>query len=206
MRKLVHTFLIFSALLQALNCYPPSWIRKLPTEPQTAPDVVLDGKFEKRLPPFSPLTSVHYVERQSEILYFDRSEKSFRKIYSREIEEGLLVRKIRVEGKGKYESRGNWVLLRTDSIESEETVWKNGKQISSGKVPDLVSASHTLLYHFDPASSSLVPLVYESGYREKPFGVVEGTQRPYAEDERFFISRRNYSRKEYQSHAYFQVK
>ncbi|TGJ99743.1 hypothetical protein EHO59_15390 [Leptospira semungkisensis] len=188
-----------------LNCYPPSWVRELPKTPQTSVDAELQGSYEKRLPPYSPYTSVSYRENHSENLKFDKTTRSFRKHYEREIEEKGLIHKFRVVGKGKYKSKGNWVLLQTEKIESEESVWKNGKQISRTGV-NTVASSHKLLYHYDASSDSLIPMLYETGYREKSFGVVDGTKTPYAEDELFRLSRRNYTLKEYQGHAYFKSK
>ncbi|TGK04310.1 hypothetical protein EHQ53_02750 [Leptospira langatensis] len=196
--------IIFSSFY-LLNCYPPSWIRELPTSEQTVADVQLQGLYEKRLPPYSPYTSVLYRENHSENLRFDKATKSFRKFYTREIEEKGLVQKFRVVGEGKYRSKGNWVLLTTEKIESEESVWKNGQQISGTGV-NTVASSHKLLYHYDASSDSLIPMINETGYREKAFGVVDGTQTPYAEDELFRLSRRNYTLKEYQGHAYFRSK
>lgn len=206
MQNVFHLFLIFLVQIFLLDCYPPSWIRELPTQPQSASDAELDGIFEKRLPPLSPLTSVYYKEKHSEILKFNAKEKSFQKIYIREIEDGGIFRRIRIEGSGKYRSKGNWVLLITENIDSEESVWKDGRQISSQKSSDLGSSSRKLLYHYDRGSDSVIPMIYDSGYGEKPFGVVDGTKNPHSEDDHFQISRRNYSRKEYQGHAYYKAK
>ncbi|EMK01893.1 MULTISPECIES: hypothetical protein [unclassified Leptospira] len=196
---------IIVLLSHIIGCFPPSWIRELPERPESSNDIVLKGIYNKNLPPFSPLTSVTYKENQTERLEFSHSEKTFQKYYFREIEEKGEIRRIKIEGTGQYESRGNWLLLETRKIKKEESVWKDGKQISGPEI-NFLETSHKLLYHYDPSNDSLIPMIYESGYREKPFGVVEGTNSPYAEDEFFRIARRNYSKKEYQGHAYFKVK
>lgn len=205
MKDLLTVFRILVFLSLFIGCFPPSWIRELPEKPESPNDITLKGIYSKKLPPFSPLTSVTYKENQAERLEFSNSEKSFQKYYLREIEEKGEIRRIQIEGSGKYESRGNWLLLNTQKIKKEESVWKDGKQISGPEI-NLLETSHKLLYHYDPSNDSLIPMIYESGYREKPFGVVEGTNTPYAEDELFRISRRNYSKKEYQGHAYFKVR
>ncbi len=205
MQKPLKLFLILISISICIGCYPPSWIRELPSEAQELPDAELDGIFEKKLPPFSPLTSVYYKEKHSEKLKFNVLEKSFQKSYFREIEDDGIFRRIRIEGKGKYKSKGNWVLLITEKVEMEESVWKGDKQISTTG-PQIVSSSHKLLYHFAKNSNSIIPMIYEAGYKEKSFGVVDGTKTPYAEDESFRIARRNFSLKEYQGHAYFKVK
>ncbi|MEI7011701.1 hypothetical protein [Leptospira licerasiae] len=204
--KDILAFLRILVLLSFFSgCFPPSWIRELPQRPESSSDIFLSGVYNKKLPPFSPLTSVTYKEKQSERLEFSNSEKTFQKYYMREIEEKGVTRRIQIEGSGKYESRGNWILLTTQKIKKEESVWKDGKQISGPEI-NFLETSHKLLYHYDPANGSVIPMIYESGYREKPFGVVEGTNTPYAEDELFRISRKNYSKKEYQGHAYYKVR
>ncbi|TGL59591.1 hypothetical protein [Leptospira sarikeiensis] len=205
MKSKLRTFGILILFLSFVYCFPPSWIRHLPEQPESSSDTFLKGRYAKKLPPFSPLTSTSYKENQSEILHFSDLKKSFQKTYLREIEEKGTVRRIRIDGSGTYESRGNWLLLLTEKIRKEESVWKDGKQISETEINSLES-SHKLLYHYDSSNDTLIPMIYESGYREKPFGVVEGTKKPYEEDELFRISRRNYSKKEYQGHAYYKVK
>ncbi|EQA43410.1 putative lipoprotein [Leptospira broomii serovar Hurstbridge str. 5399] len=188
-----------------ISCFPPTWIRELPSDKQTANDVILSGTYSKKLPGFSPLKSLTYVEKHSESIEFSEKDKTFRKTYIREIEEGNKFRRIRIDGKGTFETKGNWVLLRTSSIETEENTWERGKPLQSSGTSNTLS-KYKLLYHYDRESETIIPMVYETGYKEKPFGVVEGIRTPYAEDEAFRISRRNYSRKEYQSHAYFKNK
>ncbi|TGM11314.1 hypothetical protein EHQ81_16670 [Leptospira selangorensis] len=205
MKGILTVLRIFVFLFVLTGCFPPSWIRELPERPESSSDITLKGIYSKKLPPFSPLTSTSYKENQSEKLEFSNSEKSFKKYYLREIEEKGEIRRIQIEGSGKYESRGNWLLLNTQKIKKEESVWKDGKQISGPEI-NFLETSHKLLYHYDPSNDTLIPMIYESGYREKPFGVVEGTNIPYAEDELFRIARRNYSKKEYQGHAYFKVR
>ncbi|WP_108927467.1 hypothetical protein [Leptospira johnsonii] len=205
MKDILAILRILVLLSFSFGCFPPSWIRELPEKPESSSDIILKGIYAKKLPPFSPFTSVTYKENQSERLEFSNSEKSFQKYYLREIEEKGEIRRIQIEGSGTYESRGNWLLLITQKIKKEESIWKDGKQILRQEI-NFLESSHKLLYHYDPSNDSLIPMIYESGYREKPFGVVEGTNTPYAEDELFRISRRNYSKKEYQGHAYFKIR
>lgn len=103
-----------------------------------------------------------------------------------------------VSGKGKYAVSGNWVLLET--IEKGETAFQgNGEAFQIEYLP----FSHKLLYHYDTSSKTLVPLLYESGYKEKTYGLLDGVSQPYLEDKYFQIARRNFLRKEFQFHAYF---
>ncbi|EQA37113.1 putative lipoprotein [Leptospira inadai serovar Lyme str. 10] len=192
-------------LILLAACFPPAWIRELPSDKQTASDVILSGTYSKRLPGLSPLTSLTYIEKHSESIEFSEKDKTFRKTYIREIEDGNKFRRIRIDGKGTFETRGNWVLLTTSSIETEENTGERGKPLQSSGVSN-VSSEYRMLYHYDRESETIIPMLYETGYKEKPFGVAEGIRTPYAEDEAFRISRRNYSKKEYQNHAYFKNK
>ncbi|EPG75397.1 putative lipoprotein [Leptospira fainei serovar Hurstbridge str. BUT 6] len=203
--KIIRFLSSISVFILLGACFPPAWIRELPPDRQTAKDAVLSGTYSKKLPGLSPLTSLTYIEKHSESIEFSEKDKTFRKTYIREVEEGNKFRRIRIDGKGTFETRGNWVLLTTSSIETEENTWEGGKSLRSSGASN-VSSSYKLLYHYDRESETIIPMVYETGYKEKPFGVVEGIRTPYAEDEAFRISRRNYSKKEYQNHAYFKNK
>ncbi|TGK13852.1 hypothetical protein EHO60_00400 [Leptospira fletcheri] len=201
LRRFFLPFFCFSLVA----CFPPAWIRELPAQKQSLPDAVLSGTFRKNIPGMSPLTSLGYIENHSEFIEFSDVEKTFRKTYNREIEEGNKFRQMRVEGKGRFKTKGNWVLLMTESLIIEESVWEKGKKPETSGAKTSRS-NHRLLYHYDPNSLSLIPMLYETGYKEKPFGVVEGIRVPYSEDEAFRIARKNFAKKEYQTHAYYKIR
>ncbi|WP_243393424.1 hypothetical protein [Leptospira perolatii] len=140
-----------------------------------------------------------------EKIKFNPVENTFVKTYVREVIDGNKFRRINLEGRGSYEVQGNWILLSTSEIETTEENWKFG-ETSKFSTKTMKSSSHRLLYHFDPLSDSIIPMLYETGYDEKPFGVVEGTRIPYSENEAFQISRKNYASKEYQSHVYTRIR
>lgn len=180
-----------------LFCYGKGWIRKLPDR-EYVQNQSVHGTFEKRTNPKSAMNSRFHKNEWKEWITFDSRTDAFEKTYLRVDFFG--DRKIfkKIIGRGKYQTKGNWIILNTEEIarfnsEGEENIgFKN--------------YSHAMLYHFDKNSDTIIPMAYESGYEEKSFGVIDGVKTPYEEDKYFFQSRRIYTLKDFQPHAYFRVK
>ncbi|MCE9501984.1 MAG: hypothetical protein K8R21_16000 [Leptospira sp.] len=186
---------LFLVLCFQLSC--TDWIRKLP-EKNYETNAIVKGVWEKRTNPRSAMNSSFHKNIWSEKIEFDvPSNGKFRKIYEKKDIFGEKIIRKKVTGIGDYSVKGNWVLLSTKKIEVEES--ENEKTQETKRE----SFDHILLYHYDKDSLTLIPMTYESGYQEKNFGMKDGVSMPYAEDKNFFISRKIYLYKDFQSHAYF---
>ncbi|MCG6167898.1 hypothetical protein [Leptospira sanjuanensis] len=198
----VFRFLSF-VFLFTLSCGAPGWIRQLPPDssdsiPTTGSAKIPGGMYVRNRPERSHRNTLFYKNTVQERIFLNPEDRSFEKSMRREIKDVNEYTTHIVSGKGSYSVSGNWVLLET--TEKGETFFQgNGEAFEIEYLP----FNHKLLYHYDSSTKTLVPLLYESGYTEKNYGLLDGISKPYLEDRYFQIARRNFLKKEYQFHAYF---
>ncbi|EMM99695.1 hypothetical protein LEP1GSC021_0733 [Leptospira noguchii str. 1993005606] len=177
-----------------------SWIRTLPPNSilETNPEKIPRGMYVRNRPERSHINTLFYKNIVQEKILLNAESLTFEKSTKREVKDKNEYTTHIVSGKGKYVVSGNWVLLET--YEKGEVFFQGNRgtfQI------EYFPFYHKLLYHHDPSTKTLVPLLYESGYQEKKYGLLDGIREPYLEDRYFQISRKNFLKKEFQFHAYF---
>lgn len=183
-------------VLCLISCNRQEWIRKLP--PEHKKPVKIQGRWARNTKPKSPINSFWYKNNWSEEIYFDRPKKGyFIKLYKNTNKYGSRIVVQIITGRGKYTISGNWLLLHTTEREIIEK--KDDKSCCSG----FESFEHRLLYYYHREQKALLPMLYETGYTESNYGVVDGCSKPYQVDENFRTYLQIYSQKEYHSHAYF---
>ncbi|EMJ95996.1 putative lipoprotein [Leptospira alstonii serovar Pingchang str. 80-412] len=178
----------------------PEWIRKLPPNSvlETDPEKIPGGMYVRNRPERSHRNTLFYKNTVQEKIFLNPENRSFEKSMRREVKDVNEYTTHIVSGKGKYSVAGNWVLLETN--QKGETLFQgNGEAFQIEYRP----FHHKLLYHYDSSTKTLVPLLYESGYKEKTYGLLDGVNEPYSEDRYFQIARKNFLKKEFQFHAYF---
>ncbi|PJZ29322.1 hypothetical protein [Leptospira kmetyi] len=191
---------LLSVFLVCSGCSSPEWIRELPKDSVQNADTIRipSGMYVRNRPERSHRNTLFYKNTVQERIFLNGEDGTFEKSMRREVKDVNEYTTHIVSGKGKYIVAGNWVLLET--LEKGETLFQgNGEAFQIEYAP----FSHKLLYHYDSSSKTLVPLLYESGYREKTYGLLDGVSKPYLEDKYFQIARRNFLKKEFQFHAYF---
>ncbi|MBW0434704.1 hypothetical protein DLM76_15360 [Leptospira yasudae] len=195
-------FLSF-VFLFTLSCGAPEWIRQLPPDSSdsistTDSAKIPGGMYVRNRPERSHRNTLFYKNTVQERIFLNPEDRSFEKSMRREVKDVNEYTTYIVSGKGTYSVSGNWVLFETK--EKGETFFQgNGEAFEIEYLP----FNHKLLYHYDSSTKTLVPLLYESGYTEKKYGLLDGISKPYLEDRYFQIARRNFLKKEYQFHAYF---
>nr|WP_243399438.1 hypothetical protein [Leptospira ellisii] len=156
------------------------------------------GMYVRNRPERSNRNTLFYKNLVHENILLNPETKTFEKSSRREIKDkNEYVTRI-VVGKGTYSISGNWVLLETKE-KGEISFPGNSEAFRIEYAP----FSHKLLYHYDSSTKTLVPLLYETGYEEKTYGLMDGMSSPYVEDRFFLVARRNLLKKEFQFHAYF---
>lgn len=188
---------IFFWVLSGIFCSNREWIRNLPDR-EFSRDAIINGSFERHTNPKSAINSRFHKNEWREWIVFDNNSGKFEKIYLRVDYFGDSKNLKKIIGRGNYKIKGNWVILNT--LEKAEVNQDNESEIVFKDFP------HSLLYHYDKKSETIIPMQYESGYTEKKFGVIDGVRFAYMEDEYFFLSRKIYTSKDFQSHAYHRVK
>lgn len=178
-------------------CSKEDWIRKLP-ETKDKPNVVLSGKWERKTQSRAAMGSIWHKEISKEWIEFDVPQKGeFTKSYSVVNYYGSEKVEEYITGRGKYFVSGNWFLLSTEEqeiihIDNQTNCCKGYKKFD-----------HKLLYYYDTINNLIIPMLFESGYIEKEYGVKDGVKDPYKEeDENFKTYIKIYSFKEYHSHSY----
>ncbi|TGM10329.1 hypothetical protein EHQ76_00165 [Leptospira barantonii] len=176
------------------------WIRELPKDSdQTVNSIrVPSGMYVRNRPERSHRNTLFYKNTVQERIFLNGDDGTFEKSMRREVKDVNEYTTHIVSGKGKYSISGNWVLLET--LEKGETLFQGNAEAFQ---LEYLPYRHKLLYHYDSSSKTLVPLLYESGYQEKTYGLLDGVSKPYLEDKYFQIARRNFLKKEFQFHAYF---
>lgn len=185
-------FLIFT-----IFCSRKDWIRKLPDKDYSK-DQIINGTFIRHTNPKSAINSTFHKNHWNEKILFDKNIGKFEKIYERTDIMGNEKKYLQIRGRGNFYVKGNWIILKTEEIAETNSEDTDSLRFDFKK--------HDLLYHYDENTQTIIPMIYESGYIEKPFGVMDGVKLPYMEDKYFYISRKNFLLKDFQSHAYFQVK
>ena len=178
------------------NCYP-SWIQSLPDR-EYKENASVKGIWEKRTNARSAMNSSFHKNIWTERIEFDVPVAGeFRKTYEKKDIFGEKIFEKKVTGFGKYQVKGNWVLLLTTELQTEE--------MESGIIPNrkIENYHYPLLYHYDKETLTIIPMIYDTAYERKNFGVKDGVDIPYNEDKNFLIYRKAYLQKEFQSHAYY---
>ncbi|MBM9578703.1 hypothetical protein JWG45_16270 [Leptospira sp. 201903070] len=196
----------FAFILSILCLFPilidcsPRWIRELPANDpiEKIQNTIPGGMYVRNRPERSHRNTLFYKNVVQERIFLNEADRTFEKSMRREVKDKNEYTTYIVIGKGKYSVSGNWVLLETQE-KGEVEFQGNGEAFEIVYSPFI----HKLLYHYDSSTKTLVPLLYESGYREKTFGLMDGVSRPYLEDKYFQIARNNFLKKEFQFHAYF---
>ncbi|WP_332460800.1 hypothetical protein [Leptospira ainazelensis] len=175
-------------------------MRELPSEAFTEKNIksIPGGMYVRNRPERSHRNTLFYKNTVQERIFLNSADRTFEKSMRREIKDKNEYTTYIVIGKGKYSVSGNWVLLET--LEKGEVEFQGNAEAFEIVYSPFI---HKLLYHYDSSTKTLVPLLYESGYKEKTFGLMDGVSRPYLEDKYFQIARNNFLRKEFQFHAYF---
>ncbi|MDI7195596.1 hypothetical protein [Leptospira santarosai] len=190
---------IFLASVLFLSC-SPEWIRELPPNSDLEADSgkIPGGTYVRNRPERSHRNTLFYKNTVQERIFLNPEDHTFEKSMRREVKDINEYTTHIVSGKGRYFVSGNWVLLETYQ-KGEAFFQGNGEAFQIEYLP----FHHKLLYHYDSSTKTLVPLLYESGYREKRYGLLDGVSKPYLEDRYFQTARKNFLKKEFQFHAYF---
>ncbi|AOP36007.1 hypothetical protein A0128_09150 [Leptospira tipperaryensis] len=200
MQKRYPFFVPFLFLFLILLGCSPRWIRELPAEVsnEKTQKEIPGGMYVRNRPERSHMNTLFYKNVVQERIFLNTADRTFEKSMRREVKDKNEYTTYIVSGKGRYSTLGNWVLLET--LEKGEVEFQgNGEAFVVVYSPFI----HKLLYHYDTSSKTLVPLLYESGYKEKTYGLLDGVKQPYLEDKYFQIARKNFLKKEFQFHAYF---
>ncbi len=186
-------------LIPLISCSSQiEWYRQLPPHDLPSAKIPL-GKYSKKIFSKAPLNSRYlFHENKEEILLLPQMQ--FTRMYVSKWTEGNLEKETRIFAKGYYQNKGAWVLLTTTQIHYE--FFENNFKIKERKVVD---ARHRLLYYLWKKEKALIPMIYETGYEEKNFGVKDGVSIPYEENSIFYRYLRFYVYEEYQSHGYFLI-
>jgi hypothetical protein len=189
-------FLFLFQLNTLLFCSSP-WYRELPQKDFTK-NKDFKGVWKKFSNPRSAINSSWHKNVWTEVLEIEDTE--FKKVYTSEDLIGSQKTSTEIIGKGNYEVKGNWLLLKTKTIDTkiiEDTkIMKNNSE----------SKNTQLLYYFNSDLNYLFPMIYDTAYRESEFGVKEGVTRPYDESEKNFHEfMKIYAFKDYQPHIYAKV-
>lgn len=154
---------IFLASVLFLSC-SPEWIRELPPNSDLEADSgkIPGGTYVRNRPERSHRNTLFYKNTVQERIFLNPEDRTFEKSMRREVKDINEYTTHIVSGKGRYFVSGNWVLLETNQ-KGEAFFQGNGEAFQIEYLP----FHHKLLYHYDSSTKTLVPLLYESGYREK---------------------------------------
>ena len=189
-------FFGFFSLFCFLSCSSKEWYRELPKEASQAQPILL-GVYVKKLPSLAPMRSAHIFHEHSEKIYIQK-DGTFRREYISKWTEGIHSRSIFIQADGNYLQKGNWVLLITKTRKIQE---RKDFELENERVLD---SETRLIYYLWKKGKVLVPMIYETGYREKNFGVKDGLKVPFDElSLEFQRYLQFYTYEEFQSHAYF---
>lgn len=189
-------FLFLIAIL-ILDCsFQKEWYRKLPIQNLPKANLPL-GTYKKKLNSRAPLNSKYVFHEATEKIIIVESNQFIREHESR-WSEGANTKKTFITARGSYQNNGNWILFETKQINYK--FFENGKQLQERTL----DVKTELLYYFWKNEKVLIPMIYETGFEEKNFGVKDGVKIPYDELEPSFLRYLQfYTYEEYQSHAYF---
>ncbi|RHX90569.1 hypothetical protein [Leptospira stimsonii] len=193
-------FLIVPVLFLLLADCSPRWIRELPIDSSGGKNenLIPGGLYVRNRPERSHRNTLFYKNVVQERIFLNPENHTFEKSMRREVKDKNEYTTYIVSGKGKYSVSGNWILLET--LEKGEVEFQGNAEAFEIVYSPFI---HKLLYHYDSSTKTIVPLLYESGYKEKTFGLMDGVNKPYLEDQYFQIARKNFLKKEFQFHAYF---
>lgn len=185
--------MVFTTLILFFSYCKEDWIRKLPPDEKKT-QINIQGVWAKKAMPISPINSNYYKNEWKEEIEFHSN--TFIKKYESIDKIGDKKIQTKVVGKGEYKTKGNWILLITKQIKR----WSSD-QNSNDSFQDF---DHKLLYYYDKKNNVILPMIYDVAYKEKNFGVRDGVNTPYDENDKNFLKYiKIYTYKEYQAHAYF---
>ncbi|WCL48673.1 hypothetical protein [Leptospira sp. GIMC2001] len=174
-----------------INNFRDNWVRSLPPE-YSQPNWKVDGKWVRVTPPKSAMNSQYHKNTWGEVIEFQSEsidKGTFQKRYWKEDMYGTDKKREEFIFDGTYKRSGNWILLTT----------LKKRDVLTNKLEEFDAK---LLYHYDSKENNLAPMLYETGGVEKEFGILYETKNAYMEDEFFFRARKNFTKKEFQAHAY----
>ncbi len=185
----------FSILLFFSSCKSEEWFRRLPEEKKESTKFVL-GTYLKKNQNRAPMNSKTYTNEINEKIVFLKNGE-FKKEFNQKQINGYSTKLTEIKFTGKYSINGNWILLKYSNFNSIEH--ENLNKIETSK-----SFDRKLLFFYNDKKKYIIPMVFEMGLIEKDFGVKDGVKIPYNEEDPFFlISLKNYSEKEFKTHAYY---
>ncbi|XDD47430.1 hypothetical protein AB3N60_04905 [Leptospira sp. WS39.C2] len=208
-----NSFLLL-VLIFPLCCTPKlGWIRTLPNEFPKDSKLVL-GTYNRPTEKKSAMGSKDFQLLWSESIYI-QPNLEFKKIWRewRVYKDYIQFRQ--VIGKGQFEKSNEWVLFKTNEVNTKECRVERTKQTISKQftkripcetfqVDQTKKYDHRLLYLHE--TNSLYPLSYESGYEEANFGIAWESDIPYQQTKLFEIAKLKFGKKEFQPHVYHHVK
>lgn len=187
-------FFFLSTFLIFFRCVSNEWYRNLP-EKNYSENFNFNGVWNKSTNPRSAINSSWHKNSWSQKLVI--SDKTFFLEYKSIDLIGKTSYEKEIISKGKIGTKGNWLLLKTESF---DTITKK-----DGKILDKTQESldKNLLYYFNKEYKLLFPMMYDTMNLEKKFGVLDGVVEPYNEDEENFkLYMKIFAFKEYQPHSY----
>jgi hypothetical protein len=185
----------FSILFLLSFCKSEEWYRRLPEDKRESSNFII-GVYQKKNQNRAPMNSKIYTNELNEkIIFFKNGE--FKKEFNQNEVHGFITKTMEISIEGKYLINGNWILLNYlnyNSIVKEDFI----------KIEKSSTFNKKLLYYYNDKKKYIIPMVYELGLLEKDFGVKDGIKIPYKEDDPLFlISLKNYSEKEFRTHAFY---
>ncbi len=184
------------SLLCFVYCSQREWYRELPKEAKQTQPILL-GVYVKKLPSRAPMRSAHIFHEHSEKIYIQKDGR-FRREYTSKWTEGMHSKSIFLQAEGNYIQKGNWVLFITKTRKIQE---RKDFKLENERVLD---TEISLIYYLWKQGQILIPMIYETGYIEKNFGVKDGLKVPFDESSREFKRYLQfYTYEEFQPHAYF---
>ncbi len=186
------TFLIL--VLLGMNCASNEWYRKLPEE-RSSVKKIFSGKWVKSTNPRSAMNSSWHKNSWSEEI--EISQNRFKKKFFSTDIVGKTLKTLEINASGEIESNGNWLLLKTKSI---DTILNE-----DGKSVDMKTETYhkSMLYYYNSELNLLFPMIHDRANEEKVFGIKDGVNEPYNEKERNFnLYMKIFAFKDFQPHAY----
>ena len=185
----------FSILFLFCFCKSEEWYRRLPDDKRETSNFII-GVYQKKNQNRAPMNSKIYINDINEKIIFLKNGE-FKKEYNQNEVKDLITKSMEINIEGKYLINGNWILLYYLNYNSKITE-------NSIKIEKSNTLNKKLLYYYNDKKKYIIPMVYELGLIEKDFGVKDGVKIPYKEDDPFFlISLKNYSEKEFRTHAFY---
>ncbi len=195
--KIKLIIIILTLILLLGDCLGKEWYRELP-ERNYSQNFNFDGVWLKSTNPRSAINSSWHKNSWSQKLVVSKGK--FTLEYKSIDLIGKILQEKEIISRGIAQSKGNWLLLKTESNDI--------KSSKDGKIVDIFknSTDKSLLYYFNKEYELLFPMMYDTLISEMKFGVMDGVVEPYNEEERNFRTyMKTFAFKEYQPHSYKKV-